>query len=177
MTTLETERLILRPFQLTDAEAMDQVFGDAEVMHFGYGVQSPEWVRDWLRFRIIEDQEKTKTTVWAVVEKTKSIVLGYCGLFYFPDQLESPETEIGYRFNRLYWGNGYATEAARTVRDFAFNQLEINRLIAMIEPNNLASKRVAEKLGMQYEKDVELDGYTHPDHVYVIESHDSPVKE
>ena len=64
----------------------------------------------------------------------------------------------------------YATEAAQSVRDYAFNTLRLPRLISMIDPQNVASIRVAEKLGMRYEKDVVFEGYTHPDRVYVIES-------
>ena len=163
------QRLILRPFRLSDTDAMYRVFGDAAVMRFGYGVQSKEWVRDWLRFRILEYKEQARSNVWVVVEKANSVVIGYCGLFYIPDISDSPETEIGYRFIRGYWGQGYATEAAFAVRDYTFNQLGIVRLIAMIDPNNIASLRVAVKLGMRYEKDIEFKGYTHPDHVYVIE--------
>jgi len=95
--------------------------------------------------------------------------MGYCGLFYFPDVGGQPETEIGYRLARAYWGRGYATEAARAVRDYAFDTLRLQRLIAMIDPQNGASIRVAEKLGMVYEKEVMFAGYTHPDRVYVIE--------
>jgi RimJ/RimL family protein N-acetyltransferase len=169
MTTLETKRLFLRPFVYSDADAMNRVFGDAEVMYFGYGVQSREWVRDWIRFRILEYQENVKTNVWAVVVKTSTAVIGYCGLFYFPEIDSQPEVELGYRLARLYWNKGYGTEAARAVKNHAVRILGIKRLIAMIDPGNLASIRVAEKLGMQYEKDVKLDGYTHPDRVYVFE--------
>ena len=62
------------------------------------------------------------------------------------------------------WGYGYATEAARAVRDYAFSELNLNRLVALIEPVNQRSIRVAEKLGMRYEKDVMLEGYDYPDY-------------
>ncbi|MDQ2691068.1 MAG: GNAT family N-acetyltransferase, partial [Chloroflexota bacterium] len=93
---------------------------------------------------------------------------GYCGLFYFPDVGGKPEVEIGYRLRRSAWGKGFATEAACAVRDFAFNSLGMQRLIALIDPDNIASIRVAEKLGMQYEKDIMLPGYTHPDRIYAV---------
>jgi RimJ/RimL family protein N-acetyltransferase len=95
-------------------------------------------------------------------------VIGYCGLFAFPDINGRPEIEIGYRLERAAWGNGYATEAACAVRDYAFAILQIPRLIALIDPANVASIRVAEKIGMRYEQEVLLPGYTHPDHVYVV---------
>ena len=69
---------------------------------------------------------------------------------------------------RAAWGYGYASEAARAVRDFAFFTLNIQRLIAVIDPMNVASLRVAEKIGMHYEADAMLEGYDHPDRVYVI---------
>jgi RimJ/RimL family protein N-acetyltransferase len=169
MKTLHTERLILRPFQISDETAMYQVFRDAEVMRYSYGVQTKQWVRDWIRFRILENQDDAITSVWVVTEKAHTIVTGYCGLFHIPDLAGSPEMEIGYRLIQKFWGLGYATEAACAIRDYAFDELGITRLVAMIDPANTASIRVAEKLGMRYEKEVVLAGYTHPDHLYVLE--------
>ncbi len=107
---------------------------------------------------------------YAVVTKSNPEVIGYCGLFYFPDLGGQPEIEIGYRLARSAWGLGYATEAAHAVRDYAFSTLGMKRLIAMIDPSNIASIHVAEKIGMQYEKDIMLEGYTHPDHIYSMSS-------
>ena len=86
----------------------------------------------------------------------------------FSDVNGQPEVEIGYRLTRTMWGNGYGTEAACVVRDYAFESLALKRLIAMIDPDNFSSIRVAEKLGMHYEREIMLEGYTHPDHVYVM---------
>jgi RimJ/RimL family protein N-acetyltransferase len=107
---------------------------------------------------------------YAVVEQSTRAVIGYCGLFFFPEVNGQPEVEIGYRLARSAWGQGYATEAALAIRDFAFASLSIKRLIAIIDPSNLASLRVAQKLGMQYESEVMLEGYDHSDHVYAIAS-------
>lgn len=167
MFIAQTERLILRRFHADDGAAMDRVFGDAEVMRYGPGVRSPQWVREWLRGRL-EDYRKLGFGLWAVVEKGGGETIGYCGLSHFPDINGRPETEIGYRLARGYWGRGYATEAARAVRDYAFGTLGLRRLIALIDPANLASIRVAEKIGMRYESDVMLDGYTHPDRLYAL---------
>jgi RimJ/RimL family protein N-acetyltransferase len=78
--------------------------------------------------------------------------------------------ELGYRLARSAWGKGYATEATIAVRDHAFTSLGMKRLIAIIDPSNLASVRVAEKLGMRFESEVMLEGYTHPDHVYALDA-------
>ncbi len=168
MLVLTTERLSLRHFHLLDAEAMMPVFGDPEVMRFGDGVKTPEWVREWTLTCLERYYQRWGFGPYAVVEKQSQELIGYCGLFYFPDVGGKPEVEIGYRLRRSAWGKGFATEAACAVRDFAFNSLGMQRLIALIDPDNIASIRVAEKLGMQYEKDIMLPGYTHPDRIYAV---------
>jgi len=168
MFLLTTERLNLRNFHILDAEAMDRIFGDPEVMRFGDGVQSREWVQAWLRTCLERYHQTWGFGPYAVVEKRSQNVIGYCGLFFFPDVGGQPDVEVGYRLARSAWGQGYATEAAGAVRDFAFATLGIQRLIAIIDPSNIASIHVAEKIGMHYEKEVMLNDYTHPDHVYAI---------
>ena len=147
---------------------MMNVFGDAEVMRFGHGVQTQEWVQAWLHTCLERYSQTWGFGHYAVVEKRRQQVIGYCGLSYLPDLAGQAEVAIGYRLARSAWGKGYASEAARAVCDFAFNTLCMQRLIALIDPSNIASIRVAEKIGMHYEKDVMLEGYTHPDYVYVI---------
>jgi ribosomal-protein-alanine N-acetyltransferase len=164
----ETERLILRHFDSSDADAMEGVYCDPEVMRYGRGVQTREWVRDRLRRWVEEDYPQWGFGLWAVVEKSSAAVIGYCGLTHFPDIGGQPEIEVGYRLARSYWGRGYATEAARAVRDYGFGSLGLTRLIALIDPQNVASIRAAEKIGMRHEKDVTLPGYTHSDRVYCI---------
>lgn len=169
MVILETDRLILRHLHIFDREAMDRVFGDPEVMLFGPGVQTQAWVREWLR-DCMENYQKLGFGPRGVVEKTNHKLIGYAGLFYFPDIAGQPEIEAGYRLARSYWRQGFATEAVAAIRDHAFTLLCLPRLIAMIDPQNTASIRVAEKIGMHYEKEVLLDGYTHPDRIYSIKN-------
>ena len=169
MVIVETDRLLLRQFCHSDADAMNRVFGDPEVMRFGDVVQTTAWVLDWLHRYVENYRQKSEIVPWAVIEQISKETIGYCGLFYYPDVCGQPETEIGYRLARSHWGRGYATEAAKAVCDYAFNTLRLPRLIAMIDPQNVASIRVAEKLGMHYENDVMFEGYTHPDRVYAIE--------
>jgi [ribosomal protein S5]-alanine N-acetyltransferase len=166
MVVLRTERLILRHFHILDVDALYGVFGDPEVMQFGEGAQPREWVQYWLQTCLEHDYKTWGFGPYAVVESQN--VIGYCGLFFFPNIAGQPEVEIGYRLRRSAWGQGYATEAAHAVRDYAFSALSIRRLIALIDPANLGSIRVAEKIGMSYEKEVMLASYTHPDHVYVV---------
>ena len=167
MLVVETERLVVRHFEMSDVAAMTAVFGDPEVMRFGDGVKSAPWVRDWLSQCIDNVDQILGVSPWAVDEKSNSETIGYCGLFYFPDICGQSEIEIGYRLARHYWGRGYATEAVCAVRDYAFYVLNIPQLIAMIDPQNTASINVAEKAGFCYEKDVMLEGFTHADRVYV----------
>ncbi|MCA9865618.1 MAG: GNAT family N-acetyltransferase [Anaerolineales bacterium] len=166
---METERLTLRRFAPADHDPLTRVFGDADVMRFGDGPQTPEWVGGWLR-RTLESYEQRGYGPWAVVEKSGGAVIGYCGLFFFPHVNGRPEVEIGYRLARAWWGRGYATEAVLAARDYAFDTLGLSRLIALIDPANAASIRVARKAGMHYETDVMMPGYTYPDHLYSIQS-------
>jgi ribosomal-protein-alanine N-acetyltransferase len=150
-----------------DCKPMYRIFCDADVMRFSDGVKTKEWVHDWLH-TCLEGYQTWGFGPYAIVEQGNQDVIGYCGLFFFPDIDGQAEVEIGYRLARSTWGKGYATEAAQAVCDYAFTTLGIKRLIAMIDPSNVASIRVAENIGMQYEKDVMLEGYTHPDHIYTI---------
>jgi ribosomal-protein-alanine N-acetyltransferase len=163
-----TERLTLRHFHILDSDPIFRVFGDPEVMLFGDGIQTKEWVEDWLRTCLERYYQTWGFGPYAVVERQSQEVIGYCGLFFFPDINGRSEVEIGYRLARSVWGRGYATEAASAVRDFAFSTLGIKRLIAIIDPSNTPSIHVAEKIGMCYEQEAMLEGYTHPDHVYVV---------
>lgn len=164
---ISTERLLLRHLQEQDDEALYGVFGDPEVMQYGDGIQSREWVRNWLQKSMTQYRQR-RFGPYVVVEKNSGNVIGYCGLFYFPNINGKPEVEIGYRLVRSAWGKGYATEAARAVCEHAFKNLGISRLIALIDPSNVASLRVAEKIGMHYDQDVMLKGYSHPDRVYCM---------
>lgn len=168
MIIARTERLFLRHFHIFDHELMFRVFGDTEVMRFGNGVQTKEFIQSWLMSCLDNYYRRWGFGPYAVVEHDSREVIGYCGLFFLPDVNGQPEIEVGYRLARAKWGHGYATEAAQAVRDFAFQTLGVKRLIAMIDPVNYASVRVAQKLGMQYEQEIMFDDYSHPDHIYVI---------
>jgi RimJ/RimL family protein N-acetyltransferase len=171
MMITETERLILRHFHIGDVTALGSIFGDAEVMRFGPGSQTQAWIHDWVKGCLDHYYHDWGFGPWAVMAKKQREMIGYCGLFYFPDIDGRAEIEMGYRLARAHWGHGYATEAAIAVRDYGFNVLSLPRLIALIDPANTDSIRVAEKVGMQYEKDVMFEGYSHPDRLYMIAQH------
>ena len=164
---IETTRLELRPLMSSDHRALDMLFSDQQAMNSSInGSKTSEEVMVWLTAQIAKSKDKSGISLLAVKQKLNAQVIGYCGLTLFPDIDGSAEIEIGYRLIRKYWGSGYATEAATAVRDYAFIELKLTRLVALIEPINQRSIGVARKIGMAYEKDIMLEGYDHPDHLY-----------
>lgn len=104
MIITQTPRLVLRQFEADDARALEQVFGDPEVMRYGPGVQDSAWVRAWLRSCLQDLYPRLGFGPWAVVERSTGAVIGYCGLFHFPDLGGRPEVEVGYCLARRWWG-------------------------------------------------------------------------
>lgn len=163
-----TPRLLLRLFEMSDAETLHRVvFGDAAVMRYGMGMKTLDETRRWI-VKHRRNYEQFRLGKWAVVLRDTNELIGYCGFTAQKMIDDVAETELGYRLAQTHWGNGFATEAATAARDYAFHTLKLPRIIALIDPANTPSIRVAEKLGMQYERDVLLDGYTHPDQLYAI---------
>jgi RimJ/RimL family protein N-acetyltransferase len=121
-------------------------------------------VADWIqrnRTRYANDGHG----LWAMILKSTRELIGDCGLVrQNVDAVD--EIEIGYHVRRDLWSRGYATEAARACRDFGFANLGVDRLISLIRPENLASRRVAEKNGMTISKEVIKADLLH--YVYAI---------
>jgi ribosomal-protein-alanine N-acetyltransferase len=134
-------------------------------MRFGGNVLSRDAAAAFLE-RLLAPTRLGKPSQFAVLLRGNERVLGYCGFFLqMVDDVE--ELEIGYRLDPEFWGNGIATEAARAVRDHAFRDLEVARVISLIHPDNEASRRVAEKNGMSFEKHTTFK--TFPTNVYVLD--------
>lgn len=166
---IETKRLRLRRLVTSDYAVLDELLGDEEVMASSdNGPLNTDEVRAWLKAHIVEYKKKSGIEILAIEIKSNFEFIGYCGLTPYPDIGGLVEVEIGYRLIRKSWGFGYATEAASAIRDYAFSQLDLPRLVALIEPGNRRSIDVARKLGMEHEKDVVMKGYDHPDHLYSI---------
>jgi [ribosomal protein S5]-alanine N-acetyltransferase len=153
---------------MEDADAMYRVLGDPVVMRFSDGVKSKEQVAAWITRWVDELYGNLGFGFWAVVEKQEKRTLGYCGLTRFAGRCEPGETEIGFRLAQTHWGKGLASEAAAAVRDYAFGSLHLPKLIAIIDPANVAAIRVATKIDFRYERDVMFEGYDHPDHVHSL---------
>jgi ribosomal-protein-alanine N-acetyltransferase len=159
MKILETERLILRHFEISDAEDLFRIYSDSETMKFmGDGPPTLEAARENLKTRIDKYSKTHGPDIWAAVLKKNNRFIGRCGLLRSTIN-GNEETEVGYLIDRDFWGRNIATEAARGVLDFAFNQLEIGRIVALIHPENIASKKVAEKVGMTFEKIVSYKNF------------------
>jgi RimJ/RimL family protein N-acetyltransferase len=159
MNVTETERLILRHFTLADAARNYQIYSDPENMKFmGRQPDSVEFERENLQKHIDDYYHARGFGLWAVVLKENNQLIGRCGLLY--QQIESaPVIEVSYLIDHPFRGKGLATEAARETVRLGFENYKFPRIAALINPANTASVRVAEKIGMKYEKDVEYKDF------------------
>jgi len=167
---LESQRLILRRQQASDFTDLVDLWADPEVTRYLGGPRD----RDWLRGVFQQTAEAPLTErydLWPVVEKETGEVVGHCGLLE-KDVEGKSEIELTYVFARSAWGKGYATEIGRALKDHAFGELGLERLIALIEPGNVASERVAHKIGMRFDREVIRPGGALRE-VYVVEAKDA----
>ena len=143
---LETERLSLRELTQDDYPALCRILQDERVMYAYEGAFSDAEVQEWLD-RQLARYKKWGFGLWAAVLKETGEVIGQCGLTM---QLwkEREVLEIGYLFRRDCWHRGYATEAARACKAYAFEKLEAEEVCSIIRDINEASKRVAIRNGM-----------------------------
>jgi [ribosomal protein S5]-alanine N-acetyltransferase len=155
---IETERLLIRPFEEDDVDPMTEVYGDPAVMrHVAVGVLDRERTVVLLeQYRHAEARDGFST--WAVVEKDSGAVVGDVGFgLYAP----TGEPELGYTLASSAWGNGYGFEAARACVDAAFAHLPHSRLVAKVEPENEHSLRIAERLGFRTVDSIVVDDRPH----------------
>ncbi len=146
----ETERLRIRPLIEADVAAIAALWADAEVTRFLGGPRDLDGVRRTLVDGLHE--KPSPLDLWPVVEKSSGTVIGHCGLL--PKEIDDQdEVELVYVMAAGSWGRGFATEAAAAIRDFAFGELGLERLVSLVDPENVASERVATKLGMTLEKE------------------------
>ncbi|HEY2115132.1 MAG TPA: GNAT family N-acetyltransferase [Candidatus Angelobacter sp.] len=156
---LETSRLLLREFVPQDADALASVLGDPVAMQYYPAAFDRKSVEEWIG-KNIGRYQRDGHGLWATVLKGSGELIGDCGCTL--QEVESRnEIEVGYHVRRDLWGNGYATEAAQACMQYAFTRLGATRVISMIRPENLQSRRVAEKNGMTCEKIIFWRGYEH----------------
>jgi ribosomal-protein-alanine N-acetyltransferase len=157
MATLETSRLTLRPFREKDVDLLSALMANQDFMRFSLGVYTREQTVGFLE-KVLAWECDGLPSQFAVETKTNGALLGYCGFFHQVVDEEN-EIEIGYRLHPDYWNKGIATEAATAVRDHAFRDLKLPRVISLIHTENVASRRVVEKLGMTLEKETTFRGF------------------
>ena len=147
--TFETERLRLRPFRPEDAPELHRILTEPDMLKYFPRPGGPPLDRvERLVARQIEQWQSIGYAWWAVELKTSGRLVGWNGLQYLPD---TKETEIGYLLEHALWRQGLTTEASRITLRFGFRHLGLERVIALAHPENVASRRVMEKLGMGFD--------------------------
>jgi RimJ/RimL family protein N-acetyltransferase len=157
MPEIETQRLRLRQLAPDDLDAYHSlIYADAEVMRFMPGGQ-PRPREKAARFleRSLHHWEERGFGPWGVTLRKSGGLIGHCGLFYVE---EAREIEVMYALARDQWGKGLATEGAKASLRYGFEQLELERIVAFVMPENIASVRVIEKLGMGFQENTQLWG-------------------
>lgn len=138
---LETERLYLREINQADFNSLCKILQDEETMYAYEGAFNNEEVQEWLD-RQIYRYKKWGFGLWAVILKETDEMIGQCGLTIQPWK-DKEVLEIGYLFQRLFWHKGYATEAAKACKKYAFEILNVNEVCSIIRDTNIASQKVA----------------------------------
>jgi ribosomal-protein-alanine N-acetyltransferase len=157
MIELKTKRLILRPFEESDLDDLAALMVNTHFMRFSLGLFSREQTAAFLE-KVRKRDREGRPSQFAVVLGADQRLIGYCGFFaQIVDDVE--QIEIAYRLHPDCWGQGLATEAARAVRDYGLNELHLPRLISLIHPENVASRRVAQKNGLVLEKKTVFRGF------------------
>ncbi len=149
MTQLETERLILRRLDIGDLEWLVAMRGDPDVMRYigGEGAVSREKTVERVD-RYLRCWAEHGLGMFGIRLRGEDDAVGWAGLQ--PLELTG-EIEVGYAFGRSAWGRGLATEAARAAVEWGFRDRRLERIVAVASPENAASRRVMDKLGMTYE--------------------------
>lgn len=160
----ETDRLYLREMNQSDFKSLSKILKDEETMYAYEGAFSDTEVQEWLDKQILRYQ-KWNFGLWAVILKETDEMIGQCGLT-MQQWKEEEVLEIGYLFERLYWHKGYATEAAKACKKYAFEILKADEVCSIIRDTNVASQNVAIRNGMtmtdtwtKYYKGVDMPHY------------------
>jgi len=156
---IETDRLLVRKFTEDDAPLLYDLNLDPEVIRYTHDpLTDVEEARKVLEEVILPQYILYDHGRWAVHLRSGSEFIGWCG---FKNLTETNEVDLGYRFKKNFWGNGYATEAARGCIEYGFDILKLHRIVGRALPANLASIKVLEKCGMKYLHEEMMYGYLH----------------
>lgn len=157
----ETNRLILRELEQTDAMDLFEMDSDPEVHLYieNNPVKSINEITKVIEM-LKKQYDENGIARWAVIEKNTNECIGWSGLKYFNEPLNSHHNfyELGYRFKKRHWGKGYATESATAVLDYGFKKLNIHSVFAITDPQNTNSKKVLTKLGFTLQETFDYEG-------------------
>ncbi len=155
MNVIETERLNLREVEEADAAFVLELLNDPDFVRFvaDRGVRTLEGARRYIAERFVESYRRNGFGFWIVEPKGSGVPAGICGLVR-RDTL--PDVDVGYAFLPPFRSKGYASEAAAAVVAYARDVVGLKRLLAITDPDNAASIRVLEKLGLRFERMVSL---------------------
>ena len=164
---LETPRLSLRHQVPADLDDLWALYCDPEITKYiPDAPRTREEAREELEWHMNGHHRNPDLGLWATIHKETDKFIGRCGLLPWTIE-DQQEVEVAYTIARSYWGHGLATEAAQAILQYGFEILNLSRLVSLIEPENIASQRVAEKIGMIFEKRVDDGEYT-PFFIYSI---------
>ncbi len=149
----ETERLLLRHLVMNDLAELFVLYSDPEIrQYFPEGVLNYKDTQEELEWFLNGHPRHPELGLWATIHKETGKFIGRCGLL--PWTIEDVlEVEVAYLLDKAYWGQGLGTEAAQAILNYGFEKLNLSRLICLIDAENIASKKVAEKIGMSFEKE------------------------
>lgn len=155
MKILETDRLLLRHQLSSDLDDLYALYCDPQVIRYiPDAPRNYEETRLELEWHMHGHPRRPELGLWATIHKPTGAFIGRCGLL--PWRLAGrDEVEVAYLLGKQYWGQGLATEAAQGIVTYAFEHLHLSRLVCMVLPDNHASARVAQKIGMSMEKEME----------------------
>jgi len=152
---LESKRLVLRRQVIEDLDALWALYCDPEITRYiPDAPRSREEAREELEWHMNGHPKHPELGLWATIHKPTGMFIGRCGLL--PWTIDGQyEVEVAYTISRSYWGQGLGSEAAQAILQYGFEKLKLSRLICLIDPDNIASQRVAQKIGMTFEKESE----------------------
>jgi len=148
MREIETARLYLRQFTPEDLDDLYRIYSDPEIMKYLTGVRTREATEIAIN-TMLKSWEENNFGMWALVHKIDRKMIGRCGLVFLD---KTREVELGYTLDKVYWNQGLATEASFASLNYGFQILKLERIVAIARPENIASQRVIQKVGMKYEK-------------------------
>jgi RimJ/RimL family protein N-acetyltransferase len=153
MQILETKRLILRHFLPDDLDILFGLYCDPDVSQYiPDAPRTYDETKEELEWHMNGHPQHPELGLWATVHKATDKFIGRCGLLPWTIDGQD-EVEVAYLISKAYWGQGLGTEAAQAILDYGFEKLHLPRLICLIDKDNVASIKVAEKIGMTFEKE------------------------